>query len=183
MLDADGDGAVEVLEGEEPDEPDDGPVVFAREIRPPLRRWAAGRAVRSDAACWSALVQRVRQVDPRGGAAIVHGLVDNVELLTPAARELLLDLVASWPHRKLREAATALRRAPEPLHLLVRLPCTRHPSPRRRSPRCSDLRLRALLAVDGAAEDFERGIEPPLAPPVIEHGGLGAQGPRARERC
>ncbi len=114
MLDADGDGAVEVLEGEEPDEPDAGPVMFAREIRPPLRRWAAGRTVRSDPARWGALVQRAGQVDPRGGAAIVHGLVDNVDLLTPAARELLLDIAASWPHRKLREAATALRRAPEP---------------------------------------------------------------------
>jgi len=114
VLDADGDGAVEVLEGEEPDEPDAGPVVFAREIRPPLRRWAAGRTVRSDPARWGALVQRAGQVDPRGGAAIVHGLVDNVDLLTPAARELLLDIAASWPHRKLREAATALRHATEP---------------------------------------------------------------------
>jgi len=113
VLDADGDGAVEVLEGEEPDEPDAGPVVFAREIRPPLRRWAAGRAVRSDPARWGALVQRARQVEPRGGAAIVHGLVDNVDLLTPAARGHLLDLAENWPHRKLREAA-ALMRAPEP---------------------------------------------------------------------
>lgn len=108
------DGAVEVLEDEEPDESDDGPVAFPRQIRPPLRRWAAGRAVRSDPGCWGALVRRARQAEPRGGAAMVHGLVDSADLLTPAARDFVLDLAQSWPHRKLREAATAVRHPPEP---------------------------------------------------------------------
>jgi len=113
VLDADGPDDAE-MEDEEPGDPDDGPVVFAREVRSPLRRWAAGRAVRSDPCCWGALVQRARQVDPRGGAAIIHGLVDSIDLLAPAARGFVLDLAESWPHRKLREAAAALRHPPEP---------------------------------------------------------------------
>lgn len=114
VLDADEPHDVDVMEDEETGDPDDGPVVFAREVRPPLRRWAAGRAVQSDPCCWGALVQQARQVDPRGGAAIIHGLVDSIDLLAPAARGFVLDLAESWPHRKLREAAAALRHPPEP---------------------------------------------------------------------
>jgi hypothetical protein len=112
VLDPDVPGAVEVIEGDEAGDPEDGPVVFAREVRPPLRRWAAARAVRSDPSCWGAVVQRARQVDPRGGAAIIHGLVDSIGLLTPAARDFVVDLAESWPQRRLREAATALRQTP-----------------------------------------------------------------------
>jgi hypothetical protein len=114
VLDADSREVVDVVEDEDPCDPDDGPVVFAREVRPPLRRWAAERAVRSDPSCWGALTQRARQVEPRGGAAIRQGLVDSIDLLTPAARDYVLDLAENWPHRKLREAATALRHPPEP---------------------------------------------------------------------
>lgn len=108
-------GAVEVIEDDEPLDPEDGPVVFVREVRPPLRRWAAVRVVRSDPSCWGAVVQRARQVDPRGGAAIIHGLLDSIGLLAPATRDLVLDLAESWPQRKVREAATALRHAPPEL--------------------------------------------------------------------
>jgi hypothetical protein len=105
-------GAVEVIDDDEPGAPEDGPVVFAREVRPPLRRWAAARVVGSDPSCWGAVVQRARQVDPRGGAAIMHGLLDSIGLLTPAAHDLVVDLAESWPQRRVREAATALRHAP-----------------------------------------------------------------------
>lgn len=121
VLDAGGPYDVDVMEDEEPGDPDDGPVVFARDVRPPLRRWAAARAVRSDPCCWGALAQQARQVDPRGGAAIIHGLVDSIDLLAPAARDLVLDLAENWPHRKLREAAAALRHPPEPAPTPLRL--------------------------------------------------------------
>ena len=114
VLDADRPDAIDVTEHEEPSGADDGPVVFAREVRPPLRRWAAARAVRADPSCWGALVRRALQVDPRGGAAIIHGLVDSVDLLAPATRTLVLNLAETWPQRKLREAAMALRQPPEP---------------------------------------------------------------------
>jgi hypothetical protein len=114
VLDTDDANAGDVIEEEESGDPDDGPVVFAREVRLPLRRWAAGRAVRSDPSCWGALVQRARQVDPRAGAAIVHGVLDSIDLLAPAAREFVLDLAENWPHGKVREAAATLRNPPEP---------------------------------------------------------------------
>jgi hypothetical protein len=124
VLDADDPDAADVIEDEESGDPHDGPVVFARDVRPPLRRWAAGRAVRSDPSCWGALVQRARQIDPRASAAIVHGLLDGVDLLAPAARDVVLDLAEDWPHRKVREAAAALRNPPEP----VRAPATGGPA-------------------------------------------------------
>lgn len=108
--DSDADDPIDV---DEPADAEDGLVVFAREVRPPLRRWATGRAVRSDPASWAALVQRARHVDPRSGAAMMHGLLDSNELLTPAAREFVLALAETWPHRKLREAAKALLHPPE----------------------------------------------------------------------
>lgn len=110
VLDSD---SSDVVDAEDLDEPDDRPAVFAREIRPPLRRWAAARAVRSDPGCWGALVKRAREVEPRAGAAIMFGLVDGIDLVAPAARGFLLDIAESWPHRKLREAATALRHPPQ----------------------------------------------------------------------
>jgi hypothetical protein len=113
VLDTDGHDVVDVVDAEDLDEPDDRPVVFAREIRPPLRRWAAARAVRSDPGCWGALVKRAREVDPRDGAAIMFGLVDGIDVVAPAARGFLLGIAENWPHRKLREAATALRHPPE----------------------------------------------------------------------
>jgi hypothetical protein len=112
VLDPDDPGAVEVIEDDEPGDPGDGPVVFAREVRPPLRRWAAVRVVHSDPRCWGAVVQRARQVHPRGGAAIMHGLLDSIGLLTPSARDFVLDLAESWPQRRVREATTALRHTP-----------------------------------------------------------------------
>lgn len=116
-------------EDQEPDDPEDGPVVFAREVRPPLRRWAAGRAVRSDPTCWGALARRARQVEPRGGAAIIHGLVDGVDVLTPEARDVVLVLAQSWPHRQVREAAAALRNAPEPAAAPASVAITRRGAP------------------------------------------------------
>ena len=44
VLDAYSHDVVDVVDDEDLDEPDGQPVVFAREIRPPLRRWAAARA-------------------------------------------------------------------------------------------------------------------------------------------
>ena len=89
VIDLDHDGAdKEPASVKLADDADDGPLVVAREVRPPLRRWAAGRALQVDPSCWGTLVQRAREVDPRGGAAIVHGLVDSIHLLAPAARDI-----------------------------------------------------------------------------------------------
>jgi hypothetical protein len=113
VLDSGSPDVVDVVDDDALDQRDDTPVVFAREIRPPLRRWAAARAVRSDPGCWGAVVTRAREADPRGGAAILFGLVDSIDVVAPAARSFVLDIAESWPNRKLREVAASLRYPPE----------------------------------------------------------------------
>jgi hypothetical protein len=101
------------------EEPDDrtaeGPVVVARDIRPPLRRWASERLVRADPGRWGRLLTRAREVDPRGGAAIVRGVLDGIDGLMPAARASVIKLATTWPQRDVREAAAELitGRAPD----------------------------------------------------------------------
>lgn len=87
----------------------DGPVLVAREVRPPLRRWAAARAVRVEPTCWGALIKRARELDARSGAAIVRGILDGIDSLPPAARTLVVQLAAAWPQRDVREAASEIR--------------------------------------------------------------------------
>lgn len=87
---------------------DGGPVVVAREVRPPLRRWAARRIVRVDPGMWGNLVNRAKQSDPRAGAAIVRGVLDGIDGLTPAARAAVVRLATTWPQRDVREAAAAI---------------------------------------------------------------------------
>nr|MDQ3574973.1 hypothetical protein [Actinomycetota bacterium] len=63
---------------------------------------------------WSKLVTRARESDPRGGAAIVHGVLDGVEGLTPAARAAVAKLATTWPQHDVREAAAAITARREP---------------------------------------------------------------------
>ncbi len=89
-------------------------MVVAREVRPPLRRWAAGRLVRREPASWSALVHRAGEVDARAGAAIMLGLLDGIEALAPAARELIIGMTAAWPQSDVRKTATEVAARQEP---------------------------------------------------------------------
>jgi hypothetical protein len=86
---------------------DDRPVVVEREVRPPLRRWAAERVVRSDAGSWSKVLGRARQLDARASAAVMRGLLDAIEVLTPDAQGWIRDLGKQWPNRDVRTAAMA----------------------------------------------------------------------------
>lgn len=87
-----------------PDE-DGGPYVAARAVWPPLRRWAAARLAGSNPARWPALVKRAHDLDSRGGAALMRGLLDSVDVMDPKVRRVLLDLAAGWPSKTVREAA------------------------------------------------------------------------------
>lgn len=89
-----------------PPEEDEGPYVAAREVWPPLRRWAAARLAGSNPARWPSLVQRAHELDSRGGAALIRGLLDSVDFMEPKVRQVLLDLAAGWPSKGVREAAT-----------------------------------------------------------------------------
>jgi hypothetical protein len=87
---------------------DDGLVVVAREVRPPLRRWAAERRVRADPGIWGAMVARARELDSKNGAAVLRGVLDAIDTLPQPARTLVLALSADWPHRDVRKAAREL---------------------------------------------------------------------------
>lgn len=95
------------------DAADDGPVVVARQLRPPLRRWAAGRIVRAEPSAWGALIKRARDSDPTAGAAIMLGVLDGIDALTPAARASVAKLGTAWPQRAVRNTATAIINRPE----------------------------------------------------------------------
>jgi hypothetical protein len=86
----------------------DRPVVAAREIRPPLRRWAAERLVRADPGMWGAMVARARELDSKNGPAVLRGVLDAIETLPEPARKLILTQCAAWPQRDVRKAACEL---------------------------------------------------------------------------
>lgn len=94
----------DVVDPPPPDE-EEGPYVASREVWPPLRRWAGARLAGSSPARWPALVQRARELDSRGGAALMRGLLDSVDVLEPKVRRVLLDLAADWPNKVVREVA------------------------------------------------------------------------------
>jgi len=122
--------------GADDDEPDseeagddasDRSVVFARKVRPPLRRWAAGRVVRADPASWGALVKRAQELDARSAAAIVRGILDGIDGLTPAAQAMVVKLALGWPHRAVREAAADLADRAAPTSPLTASTAPRRP--------------------------------------------------------
>ena len=116
VIDFDQDGTTdEVPAGDElDDDVDDRPVFVARDVRPPLRRWAAERAVRAEPSSWSALTERAGELDVRSGAAVMRGILDSIDVLAPRARDFVLGVAGRWPHREIRETATALRKPAEP---------------------------------------------------------------------
>lgn len=88
---------------------DTKPIVIAREIRPPLRRWAAARLVKRDPAIWGSVLQRSNGLDSRSGAAVMLGLLDAIDSLPEPAQSVLRQRGAGWPHRDVRAAAESLQ--------------------------------------------------------------------------
>jgi hypothetical protein len=84
---------------------DSSPIVAAREIRPPLRRWAAAHLVRRDPTIWGSVLQRSSGLDARSGAAVMLGLLDAIDSLPEPAQSLLRRRAADWPHRDVRATA------------------------------------------------------------------------------
>lgn len=87
---------------------DGGPTVVRRELRPPLRRWAAARLVRRDPTTWGSVLQRAGELEARNGAAVLRGLLDAVDSLPERAQSVLVRRAAVWPQRDVRAAAEAL---------------------------------------------------------------------------
>ena len=119
----------------------DRPVVVAREVRPPLRRWAAGRVVRAEPASWAALVKRARELEAPGGAGIVRGILDGIDNLAPAARAAVLKLAADWPQRDVRKAAAEMTARRKPTDASPRTASVERSEPeptQAQEPLCSD---------------------------------------------
>ena len=93
-----GEGADEVAVSE-------GPAVTARDVAPPLRRWAAARLVAGEPAAWTRLLKRAQDLDARHGAAVVAGMFDSIERPPGAAQDWLVTKGTTWPHHSVRRAA------------------------------------------------------------------------------
>ena len=83
----------------------EGPAVAARDVAPPVRRWAAARLVAREPAAWPRLLARAQDLDARHGAAVVAGMFDSIEFLPAAAQAWLVIKGTTWPHQSVRRAA------------------------------------------------------------------------------
>ena len=93
--------------GEDADEVavSEGPAVAARDVAPPLRRWAAARLVAREPAGWPRLLARAQDLDARHGAAVVAGMFDSIGRMPAAAQDWLVTKGTTWPHQSVRRAA------------------------------------------------------------------------------
>ena len=82
--------------------------VVAREVRPPLRRWATQRVVRADPTTWASVLLRSKELDARSRAAVMRGLLDALDGLPPEAQQYLFGIAAVWTHHDVRRAAVDL---------------------------------------------------------------------------
>ena len=100
-------------------------------VEPPLRRWAAHRALRSNPARLGQLLRAAELFDPRHRDAFVHGLLDAADILGEPERRGLLDRGLSTTQTSARLTAvdliceldgpeTARRRAREDPNATVR---------------------------------------------------------------
>jgi hypothetical protein len=86
----------------------DHPAVVRRAISPPLRRWAAGWQLRRDPACRGRLRSRAADLDPRAAAAVMAGLLDEIDCLDPEAQGPLIAETIRWPQPDVRRLALTL---------------------------------------------------------------------------
>jgi hypothetical protein len=60
-------------------------------VEPPLRRWAAHRALRSDPEQFNELLHSAELFEPRHRDALIHGLLDAADVLDKPSRRALID--------------------------------------------------------------------------------------------
>ena len=88
---------------------DDGEgACVARQVHPPLRRWAAARVVSTDPTEVGAVFERTGEVDARSAAAIMAGLLDVIDRVDAATRDRLIDAAVEWPEHGVRRAGIEL---------------------------------------------------------------------------
>lgn len=107
-----GEGAAQVAVSE-------GPAVAARDVAPPLRRWAAARLVAGEPAAWTRLLERAQDLDARHGAAVVAGMFDSIDCLPSGAQDWLVTKGTTWPHHSVRRAALEVVAVRDGAHVAV----------------------------------------------------------------
>jgi hypothetical protein len=109
--------------GEDADEVavSEGPAVAARDIAPPLRRWAAARLVAKEPASWPRLLARAQDIHARHGAAVVAGMFDSIGLMPADAQAWLVTKGTTWPHQSVRRAALEVVAARDGAHVAAQL--------------------------------------------------------------
>jgi hypothetical protein len=75
----------------------EGPAVAARDVAPPLRRWAASHLLAREPSAWPRFLATAEELDARNGAAVVAGMLDSVESIPAAAQSLLISKGTTWP--------------------------------------------------------------------------------------
>jgi hypothetical protein len=99
----------------------EGPALAARDVAPPLRRWAAARLVAGEPAAWTRLLARAQDLDARHGAAVVAGMFDSIERLPGAAQAWLVSKGLTWPHHSVRRAALEVVAVRDGAHVALEL--------------------------------------------------------------
>jgi hypothetical protein len=102
------DGDVNGEAGDADEPPDENGACVARQVHPPLRRWAAARLVARGLAEVETLIERIDAVDARAAAAIMAGFVDVIDRADGVARDRLIDIAAGWPDHGVRRAGIEL---------------------------------------------------------------------------
>lgn len=96
----------DVVDSDDVDD-EDGACV-ARQVHPPLRRWAVARLVARGLAEVETLIKRTDAVDARAAAAIMAGLLDVIDRADRATRDRLIGIAAGWPDHGVRRAGIEL---------------------------------------------------------------------------
>lgn len=100
------DGVIDVHEvSSDTDEFDDGPMVIARRVHPPVRRWAAAHVLARDPSVWVKLLADARDRKGDDGAAIMRGLLDELDRVPITASKMIIDTAVTWPRFGVRKQA------------------------------------------------------------------------------
>ncbi|HWD72573.1 MAG TPA: hypothetical protein VG779_08615 [Actinomycetota bacterium] len=79
------------------DDPPPGPLQVRREVRPPLRRWAAAELLRQRPERLDDVFARTQTLSARDAAAVVAGIIDASDALDQQRAQRVLEIGLGWP--------------------------------------------------------------------------------------
>ena len=87
------------------DDPPPGPLQVRREVRPPLRRWAAAELLRQRPERLDDVFARTQTLSARDAAAVVAGIIDASDALDQQRAQRVLEIGLGWPEGWVRLVA------------------------------------------------------------------------------